>query len=132
MQEALAELGRAMGSDQPANYQLADEPLARRTARHRRRSGRAGHEQSARARRPALFARRRLQIRGRGKGSVPAHRQRDRGGRLIPYINTAPIPAEYEGVAANVSIPVFNGHLFSARREAADQRAMESRSAAAR
>ena len=27
VQQALAELGRAMGSDQPANYQLADEPL---------------------------------------------------------------------------------------------------------
>ena len=50
-------------------------------------------------------------------------------GGFIPYINTpanAPIPAEYEGIAANVSIPVFNGHLFSARREAAHQRAMES------
>jgi outer membrane protein len=46
-----------------------------------------------------------------------------------PYINTpasAPIPSEYEGVGANVSIPVFNGHLFSARREAAYQRALES------
>ncbi len=50
-------------------------------------------------------------------------------GGFIPYINTpatAPIPAEYEGIAANVNIPVFNGHLFSARREAAHQRAMES------
>ena len=50
-------------------------------------------------------------------------------GGFIPFINTpatAPIPAEYEGVAANVSIPVFNGHLFSARREAAHQRALES------
>ena len=37
-----------------------------------------------------------------------------------------PIPPEYEGVGANVSIPIFNGHLFSARREAAYQRALES------
>jgi outer membrane protein len=47
----------------------------------------------------------------------------------VPFINTpanAPIPPEYEGLAANVTIPVFNGHLFSARREAARQRAMES------
>jgi outer membrane protein len=42
-----------------------------------------------------------------------------------PYINTT-IPSEYEGVGANVTIPVFNGHLFSARREAAYQRALES------
>ena len=48
---------------------------------------------------------------------------------LIPFINTpasSPIPLGYEGVGGNVSIPVFNGHLFSARREAARQRAMEA------
>ena len=39
---------------------------------------------------------------------------------------TSAIPAEYEGIGANVSIPVFNGHLFSARREAAYQHALES------
>jgi outer membrane protein len=50
-------------------------------------------------------------------------------GGYTPYINTpaaSPIPAEYEGVGANVSIPIFNGHLFSARREAATQHAMEA------
>jgi outer membrane protein len=44
----------------------------------------------------------------------------------MPYINTAGIPSEYEGLAGNVSIPIFNGHLFSARREAAYQHALES------
>ena len=37
----------------------------------------------------------------------------------IPYINNPTrrrFRPEYEGVAANVSIPIFNGHLFSARR----------------
>jgi outer membrane protein len=50
-------------------------------------------------------------------------------GGYIPYLNTpstTPIPPEYEGVAANVSIPIFNGRLFSARREAAYQRALEA------
>jgi outer membrane protein len=50
-------------------------------------------------------------------------------GGAIPYINTpagSPISTGYEGVAANVNIPVFNGHLFSARREAARQRALEA------
>ena len=50
-------------------------------------------------------------------------------GGYIPYISnptSTPIPPEYEGVGANVSIPIFNGHLFSARREAAYQRALES------
>ena len=40
----------------------------------------------------------------------------------IPYINNPtsnPIPAGYEGVGLNVDIPVFNGHLFSARAQAA-------------
>ena len=44
----------------------------------------------------------------------------------MPYINTAPVPPEYEGIGANLSIPIFNGHLFSARREAAYQRALEA------
>ena len=50
-------------------------------------------------------------------------------GGFIPLVKqegSTPIPAGYEGVAANLSVPVFNGHLFSARREAARQRAMES------
>jgi outer membrane protein len=45
---------------------------------------------------------------------------------FLPYINTPGIPAEYEGIGANVNFPIFNGHLFSARREAARQRAMEA------
>jgi hypothetical protein len=47
-------------------------------------------------------------------------------GGYIPYVNTSPLPPEYEAVAANVSIPIFNGHLFSGRREAAEQRALEA------
>ena len=48
---------------------------------------------------------------------------------FLPYINqvgATPIASEYEAAAVNVSIPIFNGHLFSARREAARSRAMES------
>ncbi|MGH7486811.1 MAG: TolC family protein, partial [bacterium] len=45
----------------------------------------------------------------------------------LPLINQpatgAQIPNKYEGAAVDVSIPVFNGHLFSARREAARYRA---------
>src|SRR6202034_4036136 len=50
-------------------------------------------------------------------------------GGFLPFINapaTAPIPAEYEGIGADVSIPLFNGHLFAARRAAAEERALES------
>jgi len=47
-------------------------------------------------------------------------------GGSLPYIQPGTtagnIPNGYEGVAANVQIPVFNGHLFSARRQAAQYR----------
>ena len=129
VQQALAELGRALGSDQPANYQLVDEPLP------------AGPPDKpddlvvqAENHRPELAS-----LRSSREGAYKffeAERDLNRPtvsvvavGGGIPFINTpvnAPIPAEYEGVAANVSIPVFNGHLFSARREAARQRAMEA------
>jgi outer membrane protein len=39
----------------------------------------------------------------------------------LPYLNQDPrvAPYGYEGAAVNVDIPIFNGHLFSARRQAA-------------
>jgi len=129
VQEALAELGRAMGSDMPANYQLADEPLP------------AGPPASADplvaqaiANRPELAG---LRF-SRDAAYKFAEAEKDLTrptvsavavGGFVPFINstnTSSIPAEYEGLAANVSIPLFNGHLFTARREAALQRAMES------
>src|SRR5262249_48284175 len=36
------------------------------------------------------------------------------------------IPKEYEGVAVNVDVPIFNGHLSTARREAARYKANEA------
>ena len=126
VEENLAELGRAMGSDQPANYQLTDEPLP------------SGPPPSA----DALVAQaisNRPELAGlrfsRDAAYKFAEAEKDLSrptvsavavGGFTPYINTPGIPVEYEGIAANVSIPVFNGHLFSSRREAANQRAMES------
>ncbi len=129
VQAAVAELGRALGSDQPANYQLVEElapagppsapdDLIAQAIKNRPELA------SLRSSRDAAYkffeAEKDLK---RPTVSIAAV------GGYVPYINTpptAPIPAEYEGVAANVSIPIFNGHLFSARREAAHQRAMES------
>jgi outer membrane protein len=39
----------------------------------------------------------------------------------LPYLGQDPrvAPYGYEGAALNVDVPIFNGHLFSARREAA-------------
>jgi outer membrane protein len=129
VQQALAELGRAMGSDQPANYQLADEPLP---------SGppATADEFIAQAlgNRPELAS---LRF-SRDASYKFADAEKDLSrpsvslvavGGVLPFINapaSGPVPAEYEGVGANVSIPLFNGHLFSARREAAVQRAMEA------
>ncbi len=47
-------------------------------------------------------------------------------GGVLPYINASGVPLLYEGIGANVSVPVFNGHLFAARTEAARQRALEA------
>ena len=129
VQQAFAELGRAMGSDQPANYQLADEPLPAGPA--------TTVDQlvvQALGNRPELAG---LRF-SRDAAYKFADAEKDLSrptvsvlgvAGFVPFINTpstAPIPPEYEGVAANVSIPVFNGHLFAARREAAVQRAMEA------
>jgi len=126
---AVAELGRALGSDQPANFQLVEQALPTgppatpddliaqavgnrpelASLRFSRDSAYKFFEAEKDLKRPTV--------------SIEAV------GGFIPFINTpanAPIPTEYEAIAANVSIPVFNGHLFSARREAARQRAMES------
>lgn len=126
---ALAELGRAMGSDQPANYQLAGEPLPPAPpvtpdmmvtqaimSRPELASLRASRESAYKF----YYAERDLK-----RPTVSAIATAG----YIPYIvnpTSAPIPPEYEGVGANVSIPIFNGHLFSAREEGAYQRALES------
>jgi len=129
VQSALAELGRAIGSDQPANYQLVDEPLPVGPP--------ATTDQlvaQALGSRPELAGLR--FSRDAAYRFADAEKDLSRPtvslvgvGGFLPFINApanSPIPAEYEALAANVSIPVFNGHLFSARREAAVQRAMES------
>jgi outer membrane protein len=129
VQAVFAELGRAMGSDQPANYSLVDEPLPPGPP-----TPAADLVAQALMNRPELAG---LRL-SRDAAYRIAEAEKDLSrptvsavavGGFVPFINTpptAPIPAEYEGLAANVSIPVFNGHLFSARREAARQRALES------
>jgi outer membrane protein len=129
VQQTLAELGRALGSVQPANYQLVEEALP------------AGPSASpddlvtqAENNRPELAGLR--SSRDSAYRFFEAEKDLARPtvsavavGGAVPFINSpasAPIPAGYEGLAANVNIPVFNGHLFSARREAARQHALET------
>ncbi|HLH40872.1 MAG TPA: TolC family protein [Bryobacteraceae bacterium] len=126
---AYAELARALGSDQSVNYQLAEEQLPPGPPQNvedlvaqamRNRPELASLQYSRESAQKFYEAERDLK---RPTVSVVAV------GGFIPFINTpgnAPIPKEYEAVAANVNIPVFNGHLFSAREEAARQRALEA------
>jgi outer membrane protein len=47
-------------------------------------------------------------------------------GGVLPYIDQNPrvAPEGYESVAVNVEIPIFNGHLFTAREQAARYEAL--------
>jgi outer membrane protein len=119
VQQAFAELARAIGSDQPASFELNDEPLpasppaqpepmidealkSRPEVASFRFSSDAAHrfaEAEKDLKRPTVSF---VAVAG-----------------FLPYINAPQIPAEYEGAAVNVNIPIFNGHLFSARHEAA-------------
>ncbi|HEY4361117.1 MAG TPA: TolC family protein [Bryobacteraceae bacterium] len=129
VQAALAELGRALGSDQPANYQLADEPAPAGPP--------AGAEEllmEALGNRPELASLRFSRLAAQKFAEAEKDLSRPTVsavavGGFLPYINTpatSPIPAEYEAIAANVHIPIFNGHLFSARRTAANEKTLES------
>jgi outer membrane protein len=128
VESSRADLTRALGTNQVTNYQLTEEPLP----------------QSPPLRPDALVAQalnNRPEIAGFRASSQAADRFAQAEKDLVrptvnmlgavgylPFINTggSKIPAEYEGVALNIDIPVFNGHLFSARREAAQYRANEA------
>jgi outer membrane protein len=129
LQGADAELSRAMGSDQAFSYQLVDEPLPPSPAAK-------ADELVAQAvsNRPELAS---LRF-ARDSANKFADAEKDLArptvslvgvGGYIPYIaqlTSEEIPSLYGAAAVNVQIPVFNGHLFSARREAAHYRALEA------
>jgi outer membrane protein len=129
VQQASAELSRALGSDQAASYQLVDEPLPP--------SPPAKADDliaQAMVNRPELASLRY----SRESAYKFADAEKDLArpsvslvgvAGYMPYIaqlTSQQIPGEYAGAAVNVQIPVFNGHLFSARREAARYRALEA------
>jgi outer membrane protein len=129
VQQAQAELGHALGSDQPATYPLADEMLPPSPPK-------AVDDliAQAAANRPELASLRLT----RDAANKFAEAEKDLSrptvsavavAGFIPLVKqegSTPIPNEYEGIGANVSIPLFNGHLFAARRTAAQERALES------
>ena len=126
VQSSLADLTRALGSDQQMNYQLVDEPLPQGPPdkadalvmdalnnRPEISSLRAASDAAVR------FAEAEKDLVRPSVGIIGA-------AGFLPIINSSGIPARYEGVALNVDVPLFNGHLFSARREAAVYRANEA------
>jgi outer membrane protein len=126
VQQAFAELTRALGLDQHQEYALAEESLPPSPP-----ADSAGLVSQAFQQRPEL-AGVRLQRESAYKFeraerdlSYPTVTLEGAGG-FIPFIHqltAVPVPNEYETAAVNVQIPIFNGGLFSARREAAHLKA---------
>jgi outer membrane protein len=122
VQQAFAELTRALGLDRQQTYKLNEEPLPPSPS-----ADSAEMVAQAFQQRPEL-AGLRLQResayrfeRAERDLSYPTVSLMGVGG-FIPYIHqltTVPTPPEYESAAVNVEIPIFNGGLFTARREAA-------------
>ena len=129
VEEAYAELARALGTDQVVHYQLDEEPLPASPPPNP-----DDLISQATANRPELAS---LRF-SRDAAYKFAEAEKDLSrptvslvgvAGYIPYIaqlTSQTTPPEYEGVAVNVNVPLFNGHLFAARREAARDRALES------
>ena len=126
VQAAFAELTRALGAQQEMTYKLVDEPLPPSPP-----SDADSLIAQAFTNRPDL-----LSLQFQRDAAVKFERaERDLSfptvslvgaAGAIPEINqilSTKIPNNYEGAALNVEVPIFNGHLFAARREAARYRA---------
>jgi outer membrane protein len=128
VQQAFADLARAMGQDAPSAYQL-QEPATGPTLP----PDDANLITTAINNRPDL---REYRFRLNAAQSFEqAERDLSRPnvnivavGGALPYLDQTPrlSPNGYDGVAVNVEIPIFNGHLFSARRESAHYQALAS------
>jgi outer membrane protein len=122
VQQAFAELTRALGLDQQQVYKLTEEPLPPSPP-----ADSAEMVTQAFQQRPELAGMRleresayRFE-RAEHDLAYPTVSLIGVGG-FIPFIHqltTQPVPNEYESAAVNVQIPIFNGGLFAARREAA-------------
>jgi outer membrane protein len=125
---SLADLTRSLGADQQASYQLVDEPLP--SGPPDRPDDLVAQALNSRPEIASLRFSRDASLR-----AAEAERDLSRpsvslvgAAGFLPFINqgSTHIPAEYAGAAVNLDIPIFNGHLFSARREAARYKANEA------
>lgn len=122
VQQSFAELIRALGTDQSQTFSLVEESLPPSPP-----TDSTGMVSDAYKQRPELAS---LRLE-RDSAYKFERAERDLSyptasliavGGFIPYlhqITSVPVPDEYEGVGINVQIPIFNGGLFAARREAA-------------
>jgi outer membrane protein len=124
----LADLTRSLGADQQTSYQLVDEPLP--SGPPDRPDDLVAQALNTRPEIASLRFSRDASLR-----AAEAERDLSRpsvslvgAAGFLPFINqgSTHIPAEYAGAAVNLDIPIFNGHLFSARREAARYKANEA------
>jgi outer membrane protein len=131
LQAAYATLGQALGTQQAVQYKLSEQPMPSEVPRDveplitqafQSRPEIASLRLQAEADQKFVYAERDLK---RPTVSLVAV------GGALPYINPGnanpDIPSGYESAAVNVSIPIFNGHLFSARRQAAEYQLQASR-----
>jgi outer membrane protein len=128
LQEAYAQLSRALGTDRPVQYQLAEEPLPP--------SPPASPEDlvtQALANRPDVIS---LRFK-RDAARKFAFAERDLARPTVSVVGAAGLlsyaalpgtvlPDKYEGAAVNVDVPVLNGGLFGARHAAAEYRTLEA------
>jgi outer membrane protein len=131
LQQAYAELAQALGSDQVVPYQLSDEALPPAPP-----ASAADLVAQAMGNRPEIAS----LISSRDSAYKFVNAEKDLKRPTVSFVGVAgflpllspnppgstAVPIEYEGAAINIDFPVFNGRLFSAREEAARQRAMES------
>jgi outer membrane protein len=129
-QQAFAQLTRALGAQQNAVYELTDQPLPPGPPPDPEPliAQALGSRPEVIGLRMERDAAQRFE-RAEHDLKLPTVSLVGVGG-YIPYINqiTLPraIPNEYGGAAVDVHIPVFNGHLFTAREEEAHFRSLEA------
>lgn len=127
LDDAYAELARALGADRVVNYQVQEEPippapppnpddLVAQAIQNRPELASLKYSRDA----AYKFADAEKDLKRPTVSAVGV-------AGYIPYIEqltSQAIPSEYGAGAINVSIPIFNGHLFTARHEAALDHAM--------
>jgi outer membrane protein len=130
VQAAFAELTRAMGAQQAATYLLAEEPMPPSPDPNAE-----ALVQQAMQNRPELAGIRLNRDAARQFEDAERDLKRPTASFIgvagyMPYIDQINrprvTPNEYAGAAVNLEIPIFNGHLFTARREEAHFHAVEA------